>query len=71
MTFIKINATPRTRGSARDSDLYVVRVFAENKVRFEGTEEFVYTPMSKMLISYLNKFSEDLKLEFLQGIRKF
>lgn len=70
-TSLTVNAVPRTRGGMPGANLYNVHLSAENEVRFEGSEEWVRVPMSNMLIAYLDKIAEDLKLELLQGIRKF
>lgn len=70
-TRFTINAHPRGRIGVGGADLNVVRLFGENMVRYEGSDEWLRVPMSKMLRAYFNKFAEELKLEFRTGIRKF
>lgn len=70
-TSLTVNAVPKMRGGIPGSDLYNVYLSAENEVRFEGSEEWIRVPLSNMLVAYLNKIAEDLKLELLQGIRRY
>ena len=67
-TRLTINATPRTRGGM---DLYTVRMMAETQVRFEDVNEYVIVPMTDMLMEYLKTISDDLRLELMQGIRRY
>ena len=68
---LTINAIPRTRTAITGSDLYVVRVYGENMVRFQGSDEWIRPTMTDMARKYFAKFAEDLRLELSTGIRKF
>lgn len=70
-TQLFITARPRIRSFNAESTLYVVRMRAENHVRFLDTEEFVRVPLSKMLQEYLKKIAYDFKMEFEQGLRVY
>lgn len=67
-TRLIVNATPRTRSG---TDLYTVRMTAETQVRFEDTNEYITVPMTDMLMAYLKTISDDLRLELMQGIRRY
>ena len=54
---ITINAVPRTRSSITGNDLNVVRVYGENMVRFQGSDEWVRLAMTNMVRKYFAKFA--------------
>ena len=70
-TRLTVTGKPRSRTGVAGADLYVVRVMAENEARYEGSQQWMRVPMSNMLVEYLDKISDDLKLELLQGIRQY
>jgi len=66
-----IVTNPRTRSYAGGVDLHLVNVRGENQVRYVDSDNWVNSPISDMLMTYFNKFAEDLKTELSMGIRKF
>lgn len=70
-TKVVISARPRKRSILNGSDMNVVRLYAENMVKLVDSDEWIRLPMTDMLRTYLNRLSNDLKTDFLTGIRKF
>lgn len=66
-----IVTNPRTRSYAGGADMHVVTVRGENQVRLVDSNNWINSPISDMLMTYFNKFAEDLKTELSMGIRKF
>ncbi|MBM4168703.1 MAG: hypothetical protein FJ215_06050 [Ignavibacteria bacterium] len=69
LTRIVIRATPRGRGVGSDNNS--IRFEGENKVRYQGGEEWHIVPMSPMLIAHFKDITDDLITDLRTGFRKF
>jgi len=71
-TRLFLRATPRgMRQQGLFSDISVVKLTAENQVRYLGETAWRDAHMTPKLRSYLRKLSDDLSIVFRTGIRKF
>lgn len=71
-TRIFLRATPRgMRQQGLFSDISIVKLTAENQVRYRGETTWRDARITPQLRSYLRKLSDDLSIEFRTGIRKF